>query len=181
VKNKYEVRGDVTAIIISSSKHGLIECLISTDDLERVKEHSGTWRVSWNPSKKGLYVLGHTRKPDGNQTSVYLHRWILGLNDPKIFTDHVNGNTLDNTRSNLNEVTPAENQQNKGRLRNNTSGYTGITWHKQRGKWQANIEVNGSKKSLGLYNNINDAVAARKHAESQYYEYKTKIQKKDAM
>lgn len=181
MKNDYEIRGDVTAIFLNSRKHGLLETVISTSDLERVKEYNGTWRADWNDSKRGFYVKGHIRKPDGKQTSVYLHRWILGLTMSKKFTDHINGNTLDNTRKNLNEVTPAENQQNKRKLRNNTSGHTGVTWHRQRGKWQAQIEVNGIKKSLGLFNDINEAVAARKAGEYRYYEYKRKVSGKDAM
>lgn len=182
MKNDYEIRGDVTAIFINSPKYGLIEALISTSDLERVEEFGGTWRVSMNNCTQGFYVVGHNpRGVNGKQSSVFLHRWILGLVDPKKYVDHVNRNTLDNRRNNLNEVTPAENQQNRRKLRNNTSGHTGVTWHKQRGKWVAHIEVNGTKKSLGLYHDINDAVAARKEAESRYYHYKNKINGKDAM
>lgn len=176
MKNEYEIRGDITAIFINSSKYGLIETLISTSDLERVNEFGGTWRVSMNNCTQGFYVLGHNpRGYNGKQSSVFLHRWILGLTDPKKYVDHVNRNTLDNTRTNLNEVTPAENQQNKRKLKNNWSGHTGVSWHKLRGKWCARIEVNGRGLHLGLFDDINDAIAARKDAENKYFEYKRRL------
>lgn len=42
---------------------------------------------------------------------------------------------------------------------NNTSGYTGVSWHKNTSKWRANIGEfnNGKRKHLGLFKNIEDA------------------------
>jgi hypothetical protein len=176
VKNDFEIRGDITAIFINSPKYGLIETIISTNDLERAQEFGGTWRVSLNNCTQTFYVLGHNaRGHNGKQSTVNLHRWILGLNDPKKYVDHVNRNTLDNTRTNLNVVTPAENQQNKRMLKNNSSGHTGVSWHKLRGKWCARIVVNDRGLHLGLFDDINDAIAARKDAENKYYEYKRRL------
>jgi hypothetical protein len=175
MKNDYEVRGDITAIFLNSPKHGLMETHINTSDLERMAEYNGTWRADWNDCTRSFYVKGHARRPDGKQTSVYLHRWILDITDRKKYVDHVNRDTLDNTRKNLNEVTPAENQQNKRKLRTNSSGHTGVSWDKQKGKWAARIIVNNQIKNLGLFKEINDAISARKDAEILYYEYKQRI------
>jgi hypothetical protein len=50
----------------------------------------------------------------------------------------------------------------------NTSGITGVTWHSQRGKWLAQIWVNGKKVHLGVFLSIDDAARARKDAEIKY-------------
>lgn len=48
---------------------------------------------------------------------------------------------------------------------NNTSGYTGISYHKGRDMWYARICFRGKTYSLGYYDKIEDAVRARKRAE----------------
>ena len=79
-----------------------------------------------------------------------LHRMLL--NPPKgLHVDHVDGNGLNNRRSNLRVATPAENQRNRGLHINNTSGYKGVGWDKQRGKWLAQIELSGKTTRLGRY------------------------------
>ena len=53
--------------------------------------------------------------------------------------------------------------------KNNTSGYTGVTWHKLSQKWQSEIRVDGKKIYLGLFINLEDAIEARKQAEIKYF------------
>lgn len=50
----------------------------------------------------------------------------------------------------------------------NTSGRTGVYWHKPLAKWRARIKVKGKHISLGLYDDINEAAAARSAAEREY-------------
>ncbi len=42
-------------------------------------------------------------------------------------------------------------------LRNNTSGYKGVSYHKKSQKWQAAIQVDGRKKHLGVFATAEDA------------------------
>lgn len=51
----------------------------------------------------------------------------------------------------------------------NTSGYTGVYYHKQLNKWGARIQFKGKHYSLGLYGNIDEAIKARKEAEQKYF------------
>jgi len=61
------------------------------------------------------------------------------------------------------------NEPKKNMLRgNNTSGYTGVNWQKQDGKWTAEIMVNNKSIFLGVFNKKADAVKARKAAEIKY-------------
>jgi hypothetical protein len=46
---------------------------------------------------------------------------------------------------------------------------TGVSWCRTRRKWQAQINRGGVAKHLGLFANIDDAVAARKAAEVEFH------------
>lgn len=64
--------------------------------------------------------------------------------------DHVNGVRHDNRLSNLREATRSQNAQNQRKPRvTNTSSYLGVSAHK--GKWMAQIQVNGKKHYIGCY------------------------------
>jgi hypothetical protein len=74
----------------------------------------------------------------------YLHQFIS--NTPKgMDTDHINGDTLDNRKSNLRIVTHRQNMLNSKIPKNNTSGYKGVTFKKSNNKWQAQTEVRFGK------------------------------------
>ena len=51
----------------------------------------------------------------------------------------------------------------------NTSGFKGVSWDKKRKRWEAYIHFKYKKIHLGLYDNIEDAVKARKQAEEKYF------------
>jgi hypothetical protein len=97
----------------------------------------------------------------------YLHRTILGLtpDDPRK-GDHINGDTLDNRRTNLRIVTPAQNAQNQG-SRGGSSQHRGVTWDRARQKWLAQVFLNGKCHNLGRYDDELEAAdaAARFRAE----------------
>jgi hypothetical protein len=80
--------------------------------------------------------------------------------------DHINGVRNDNRIDNLRDVPPIGNSQNRRVSPKNTSGYMGVTWHKQLNKWQAQIGVGRQTIYLGVYDNFDDAVIARKAAEA---------------
>lgn len=70
---------------------------------------------------------------------------------PKSLLDHINRVKTDNRIVNLREVSQSENRQNCLKLRSNTSGYKGVTKSQVKGRWQAQITVNGRGKYLGLF------------------------------
>ncbi len=87
---------------------------------------------------------------------------------PKHTVDHINHIKIDNRWVNLRDVTGAENMRNQSINAKNKSGHNGVHWHKRHSKWCANIFYQGKIVSLGSYDNISDAIAARKEADIKY-------------
>lgn len=71
--------------------------------------------------------------------------------------DHINQNKLDNRAENLRDVSKSKNQRNAFMPSNNTSGFTGVTWNKNRLKWEAFATIHGFRHYLGLYVDIHEA------------------------
>ena len=82
--------------------------------------------------------------------------------------DHKNHERSDNRWSNLREVTRLENSRNRSMHLNNKSGFSGVCWKKRVSKWLASISINGKRKHLGYFKDIDDAIEARKNANIEY-------------
>jgi len=106
---------------------------VDNQDFDLVAPHK--WYVAKNKAKP--YAFGRI-----NGRQVYMHRLILGAPDG-MHSDHINGDTLDNRRSNLRLATAAENSQNQVIRRNNTTGFKGVTFHA--GRDEARIMPRGGK------------------------------------
>jgi len=88
-----------------------------------------------------------------------MHRRII--NAPKgLFVDHIDGNGLNNRKSNLRLCTPAQNARNRRPDRSCLSKYKGVTWGKLQKKWLATICKAGEKQHLGSFDNETDAAIA---------------------
>lgn len=106
------------------------------------------------PPAKEKFVALSKRSAKG--LGQLMHRVILSrmLDRPlhdREYVDHVNGDTLDNRRSNLRLATASQNSMNRRKGTNNTSGYKGVSFIKATGKWRASIRVKGRMKYLGEF------------------------------
>ena len=136
-----------------------------------------TWKVSTARNVKVGAVAGSVNGGGYLQIMVLsrlykAHRlaWFYMYGEwPKLNIDHINRNPSDNRQVNLRDVTQKQNGQNASKRSDNTSGCTGVSWHKQRSKWQAHIRHNHKLIHLGLFESLEDAIAARKAAEKLYW------------
>lgn len=87
--------------------------------------------------------------------------WMMG-HWPENDVDHRNEVKSDNRWDNIRTATRQQNNANKGKQSNNTSGYKGVTWNKATGKWQAAVTFNRKRYHLGFYDD--PAYAAAVHA-----------------
>lgn len=106
--------------------------------------------------------------PRPKKTPIYMHREIV-CPPHGLFVDHINGNSLDNRRSNLRVCTNAENGRNRKTASNNTSGHRGISWSKRKGKWECYIKIDGKQLHVGFFDDLADAACARVEAEVKHY------------
>ena len=122
-----------------------------------------TWWV--HKGKTTLYARANTI----GKSKVYLHRLLMGVSDPTIIADHINGNGLDNRRCNLRLCTTAENSRNQCVRKNNTSTAKGVSWYKHSGKWRAYIVINYKQKHLGYFDTVAQAEQAYIDAAQKYF------------
>jgi hypothetical protein len=137
-----------------------------------------TWRskVNKSPVKIGqqagslntsgyrqIPLFGKTRKASRliwyMQTGVY----------PKKEIDHKNRIKSDDRWENLREATRSQNQSNRTIQSNNTSGYKGIVWRKNRSKWIAQVKLNGRYIHIGSFDNKKTAARHYRIAAKKYH------------
>jgi len=93
---------------------------------------------------------------NGKQKMVEIHRILakIFIPNPKNLpqVDHINGNRTDNSIINLRWCDNRQNQSYRFEKIKTTSKYTGVVWHKNTSKWQAQAKINGNNKYLGIFN-----------------------------
>lgn len=99
---------------------------------------------------------------------IYLSR--LVMNAPNgMDVDHIFHNRRDNRKRKLRICLHIDNCKNNPVRSNNTSGYTGVWYSKNKNRWVAEIKVNKKKKHLGYFDNIEDAHIAYEKAKDKYF------------
>lgn len=89
--------------------------------------------------------------------------------------DHINRVKTDNRIANLRLATQSENGQNTKLSRSNKSGHKGVIWYKRDQNWRAFLTIEKKVLHLGYFQNLDDAVAARKAAEAQYHPFAQQV------
>ena len=112
----------------------------------------------------GYYQVELTTN-DNKRKHMRVHR-LVGLAfipnlENKPFIDHIDHNRTNNNLINLRWVTNSENQMNKGKQSNNTSGTTGIHYDECCEQWSARVQKNGIRHEIGHFDTLEDAKEAR--------------------
>ena len=119
-------------------------------------------KYNWHVNNTGYAVTCNKVK---NAT---MARMIMKPSKGKV-VDHINGNKLINTESNLRICTQSQNCHNTNIPTNNTSGHKGVNWHINRNKWAVTIMKDGKVNHIGLFDKLEDAAKASKEARLKYH------------
>lgn len=118
-------------------------------------EYLSQWKWCANKNRNTWYAV-RAEKLGDKKSLVLMHRVIA--NTPiGVKTDHEDGNGLNNQRYNLRTCSTSQNAMNSKKASNNTSGYKGVTWHKELGKFVARIHINGKSIHLGVFQSAKEA------------------------
>lgn len=155
----------------SSKKFGSLEIMVDDEDYERVKKYP--WGVLKCISSDVLYVK--SRNVDSEKPRKYfsIHRFIMGIDDPKTFVDHKDGNGLNCQKENLRVATNRDNCRNRGKQKNNTTGFKGVIAIKGKNSFRASMYIReGNKRKLVFskqFKSKEDAAKAWNEAARQYH------------
>ena len=135
-----------------------METVIDEEDFPIVDAHKGRWYAWYSKDNDSYYACGWDNSGEGGKVRVfYMHRVLM--NPPRgMLVDHINHDTLDNTRANLRLVTPSENQLNRRegvQLGRSKERY--VVWDSFTQKWR--VRIRG--KDHGRYKTLEEAVEVR--------------------
>lgn len=145
----YRVVGDVAYISLSQG----LEAIIDVADIALV-DGRGWYAIK---SRKTSYAMSKTRggKP---RHLIGMHRLVISAPDGA-FVDHINGNGLDNRRSNLRLAEHQENLRNRGANENSKSGVKGV-YRLKSGRWAASFWEGAKSVHLGTFDTLDEATSA---------------------
>lgn len=141
--------------------------LVDDEDFECLSQFK--WHCC--KARHTCYAQRHIKNPNtGRKTGKRMHRDILKTVDPKIVTDHIDHNGLNNQRSNLRVCSQAENKMNSRARKLNSIGYKGVSIFRNRntGMWKgyngpvfrSRITFNGTEIGLGYFKTAKEAALA---------------------
>jgi hypothetical protein len=122
------------------------KCIVDTENYDILMRHDWQERpddgtsYAWRQERiKGIYV------------GVAMHRVITDCPADRV-VDHIDGNGLNNVKSNLRIVTRAINDLNRKKRVNSSSNYIGVSLIKKTGKWRAS----GTDARWGTHHTISE-------------------------
>jgi hypothetical protein len=130
--------------------------IIDDEDWPLVSSHK------WHASAKTNYSITSWYAVDSKR--IPMHQILGGKR-----WDHINGDSLDNRRSNLRPATHQQNNCNTGAHFSSTSKYKGVSWATRQTKWVAQIKVFGHNKHIGVFTDEHKAALAYDQAARQYH------------
>lgn len=122
------------------------------------------WLNQWRWRQEYGYALREFKR-----RKVFLHRFILGIDDKSLQIDHADRDGLNNQRNNLRVCTVAENAMNRKTRGDSKYGFKGVTFISGNNKWQARITVDKKRISLGRFSTPQEAFLAYVDAAQKFF------------
>jgi hypothetical protein len=142
------------------------ETVVDDADYDRVIQ-AGPWHAL--VCRNLVYAMRKIRTAHGKETSLMLHRFILGITNRKVLVDHRDHSGLNNRRANLRVATKSQNGGNRRKNKGCTSRFKGVSYHTKSRKWHAQIYVRGKGINLGYFANEIDAAVAYYRAALEHF------------
>lgn len=134
----------------------------------------GHWNWNFSPRDISGYAVRQHREYGLKPRLILMHRLIMravigGKIDEGLEVDHVDGDGLNNRRSNLRVCTRSQNAMNRIRPITNRTGHKGVRLDKKLGKYVASIRVSGRYIHIGTFELLDEACAAQEVAAERYH------------
>lgn len=135
-------------------------------------------RVRWHLKTRGNDLGRYARANGPKGTAIYMHRLILQPN-PGLLVDHIDGNGLNNVRSNLRLCSNKENTRSRHHKPRSISGFFGVgylPWVMSAGRriprpkpWFAHVCVDGKTIRGGYFTTPEEAARKRDQMALHYH------------
>jgi len=143
-----------------------MEAMVDDEDFDFLMQ----WRwFAWTPGYSTFYARKTCKVVPGVHSR--MHREVMGRyhNVWGSILDHIDGNGLNNCKSNLRFCTHAENSRNAGPNALNKSGIKGVCWHVRSKKYIATISLNRKLIHIGYFTDPIEAAKAYNEAAIKYH------------
>jgi len=146
------------ATVYTAAELAKVFRLTESGGLERLLKRKGVWKSVENKANTtdGYCSVSY----QGSHIRYHRLLYILvngDILDNTLVIDHIDGNPLNNAIENLRLCKPRDNLLNKSKHR--TTNIKGCCYHKQKKKWQAQIQIGSKHVSLGYYETPESAMA----------------------
>lgn len=147
----------VKLIPLTQGKFAIVDAL-DFDQLSQWKWYARKHHRCW-------YAERYTGGGRKFKARMSMHEAVIGIKG----ADHINGDGLDNRRSNLRPSTTSQNLCNRGKNKNNQSGFKGVWFRKDTKKWAADITIHRKHIHLGSFLTAEKAALAYDSAALKYH------------
>ena len=149
--------------LIYIGKSGEYAALIDDEDFELVSQYN--WTIKLDTKARTIYALRRIRQSPEKYSGYdlqYMHTLITGFAE----CDHIDADGLNNQKSNLRDVSHAQNIQRQQTQTRSVSGYRGVSYFPNCGKWErkkpwrARVKIDGNDRTIGYFRTPEEAAVA---------------------
>jgi hypothetical protein len=151
----------VRLIPVGQGKYAIVDA----DDYDRLSKYK--WQLHSNG--RTHYAFRYSSTSGGKKRQrLWMHNQIIDIPEGSV-CDHINHNGLNNRKPNLRSATSSQNSCNRRNSRQTTSRYRGVSRAETSNKWVAQINANGRRIHLGVFDDEVDAAKVYDAAAKKYH------------
>jgi hypothetical protein len=121
--------------------------------------------MQWNWHFDGMYAA----RSENNKPRIRMHKVIADRAGLQGEIDHEDRNKLNNQRNNIRGGTHSQNMANMDIRQDNSSGFKGVSWSRERQKWIAQISCGRQVRRIGRFDTPIEAARAYDHAAERLF------------